>query len=33
MAGWHFLVLSLWKSIGDGFTGKAESARVARART
>ena len=24
MVGWKFLVVPLWKSVGDGLTGKAE---------
>ena len=25
VAGWYFLVVPLWKSVGDVFTGEAES--------
>ena len=25
MAGWYFLVVPVWKSVGDGLTGEAES--------
>ena len=25
VAGWYFLVVPLWKSVGDAFTGEAES--------
>ena len=34
MTGWYFLVVPVWKSVGDGLTGGAESGvSVARAGT